>query len=76
MKCNEEFLYRDVLMNYLNSCFILNFLYFICSLKNKLQYNDSSDENEALAKIQHLENLVFDLEESERKLNRKIEGNN
>ena len=52
---------------------------FVCTpvpvvrLKNQLQYGGECSETEALAKIQHLEELVFDLETSERKLKRRLQ---
>lgn len=51
-----------------------DFIVCICRLKNKLQYGSQSPEQQShsLAKIQHLESLVFDLEASERKLQRQV----
>ena len=37
-----------------------------------MQYGQMGQENQALAKIQHLEALVFDLESSERKLQHQV----
>ena len=43
-------------------------------LKNKIQYGSVTQDNQpqSLAKIQHLESLVYDLEASERKLQRRV----
>ena len=46
-------------------------------MKNQIQYGGSQDqEPAALAKIQHLEELVFDLEASERRLKRVAKDQN
>jgi predicted RNase H-like nuclease (RuvC/YqgF family) len=41
-------------------------------LKNKIQYGADTEPSQSLSKIQHLESLVFDLETSERKLQRQV----
>ena len=47
--------------------------YAINRLKNKLQYGGWNTESHSLAKIQHLEELVFEMEANERKLKRQLQ---
>ena len=42
-------------------------------MKNQVQYGGDCSESATLAKIQHLEDLVFDLETSERRLKRHLQ---